>query len=233
MVIEEAILGNVRSGKTFLLVQTLLREHNISKKKVVTNFWTTFSEPLNPAQMFDFELEDCILGITEAYGLLDSRLNTRANEYMSYFIFQSGKRDVDMYYDTQLNSSVDGRLRELAVKETRCENRGTKKKPDFHYEWVDYSSYTSGTFDIPYEVAKDYFHYYNTKEIIMPLYISSKSIMSIEDVQEVYRESGGVKKTFIVLLRDKNPYITWETAGSCHSLAEAEKWDRIKRLLRL
>ena len=233
MMIEEAILGNVRSGKTFLLVNRLYDLHlKMPNKPVVTNFYTTFSRVLNPEEMLNFELEHAILGITEAYGIMDSSNRGKASEYLSYFIFQSGKRDVDFYYDAQLGHTIGDRLRELAVKETQCRNTGTREKPNFEYLTIDKSLGTYEEFTIPFEIAQPYFCLYDTYEIVMPLYVSSKSMINIDDLMTLFEESEN-KKTFTVLIREKNPYITWEKAGAVYTLLEAGKKDKVIKLLRL
>ena len=61
----------------------------------------------------DFKLYNCCLFIDEIYVYIDSRTSgSKRNRLWSYFINQTRKRDVDLYYTTQFFRQVELRLRE-------------------------------------------------------------------------------------------------------------------------
>lgn len=108
------ISGNLGTGKTLFL--TMIGYY--SDKAVVSNFKTNF--PNKKSIEFDVnkfmrcEYENCIILMDEAYIYLESRLSgSEKNKLMSYILFQSRKKTVDLYLTVQLRSTIDKRYREL------------------------------------------------------------------------------------------------------------------------
>jgi len=105
--------------------------------------------------------------IDEAYTWIESRHSGKAlNLLTTYFIFQKRKRFLDIYLTEQLFSSIDKRARELSNIIIECKSRVDFKKDDFEFWYIDRDSNIDFEFIIPYNIAKQYFEYYDTYEII-------------------------------------------------------------------
>lgn len=157
-----SIIGQVGMGKTLLLA--ILGSK--SKREIYSNF--RLSLPLyKPLQIIDLlELKDNInVFIDEAYTWLESRTSSSTlNRYLSYIIFQSRKRTIDIYTTSQMFSSVDIRFREQSNIIIKCK----RTKKGFHYWIYQVGNHNIRTFILPYENAKKYFNIYDTYEIIEP-----------------------------------------------------------------
>ena len=110
------ISGNIRTGKT--LICTILGYIVfLSHLKVYSNYHLKFSKLISPLDLINFDIPTGTLLLDEIHTMIDSRLNSQAGRYISYFITQSGKREVDIIYTTQSFMMVDKRLRELTHNE--------------------------------------------------------------------------------------------------------------------
>lgn len=114
------------SGKTLILTLCLLYEYLVLKKKIYTNYDVYFPHTkidINQMIELDINLQNTAIGISELHMICDSRLHRRKqNIQMSYFILQSRHRSVNFYYDTQMNSQVDVRIRNNTDINIICEN---------------------------------------------------------------------------------------------------------------
>jgi len=119
------ITGNVREGKTLLGVDFAHNLHvqnlglaESERLPIYTNFKLSYPEvhQVDVSELLDLEgLSGGLMVMDEAYAWLESRVSTsNLNRYVSYFIFQSGKRGVDVIATAQLGSSVDLRFYDLA-----------------------------------------------------------------------------------------------------------------------
>ena len=113
------ITGNVREGKTLLAVYLAWKLHLLGVGlPIYTNFKLGYPEvhQVDVGELLDLEgLGSGLMCMDEAYAWLESRVSTSSlNRYVSYFIFQSGKRGVDVVATAQLGSSVDLRFYDLA-----------------------------------------------------------------------------------------------------------------------
>jgi len=122
------ITGNVREGKTLLAVYLawVLHNQNISlipydllgHLPIYTNFKLSYPEArfVDVGDLLDLEgIRSGLMVMDEAYAWLESRVSSSSlNRYVSYFIFQSGKRGVDVVATAQLGSSIDLRFYDLA-----------------------------------------------------------------------------------------------------------------------
>ena len=157
-----AVIGNIGSGKTLLLA--IIGKH--SKRRIFSNFQLDL--PLyNELEIIDLlDLENnIIVFIDEAYTWLESRTSmSTLNRYLSYIIFQSRKRNIDIYTTSQMFSSIDIRLREQSdiIIECRIIDDG------FQYTFRDSYNRKISTFILPYSKAKKYFSIYDTYEIVEP-----------------------------------------------------------------
>ena len=157
-----AIIGNIGSGKTLFLAIV----GKYSKRKIFSNFQLDL-ELYNELEIIDLlNLENnIIVFIDEAYTWLESRTSmSTLNRYLSYIIFQSRKRNLDIYTTSQMFSSVDIRFREQSDIIIECKRMNN----DFYYTFKDFHNRKISTFILPFEKAKKYFHIYDTYEIVEP-----------------------------------------------------------------
>lgn len=113
----------------------------------------------------------------EMQSWLESRMGHDPSVLMlGYWVLYSGKMGVSIIYDTQLNSSVDKRLKENASKRFECEAVPDSNRPAGAYFWdLDLEDTEKNTRlgtkkKIPIEYFRRYvFPYYNTYKVTKPL----------------------------------------------------------------
>ena len=121
--------------------------------------------PLEINDLIKMKFDKGNIFIDEAYTWLESRTSSSTlNRYLSYIIFQSRKRTIDIYTTSQMFSSVDIRFREQSNIIIKCK----RIKKGFHYWIYQVGKHNIKTFILPYENAKKYFDIYDTYEIIEP-----------------------------------------------------------------
>lgn len=120
-----AIVGRMGSGKT-LLMSFLAKCQHDRGVDIVTNYRLTFPHRIiTKKDIISYtqgqgQLEDCALLIDEAQIMLDCRSHHK-NQIISYFLLQSRKRSVHIYYSTQQFFNVEKRLRENTDYIIQCE----------------------------------------------------------------------------------------------------------------
>lgn len=114
----------------------------------------------------DFKLYNCALFIDEIYVYIDSRTSSsKRNRLWSYFINQTRKRDVDLYYTTQFFRQVELRLREnteIFIYPQIIKQDTTTIVSDVIYSYEN----TLKRIGVERFVGNDYFNVYDTDEII-------------------------------------------------------------------
>jgi len=107
------------AGKTLVMTYFLISEYCDLRKRLLTNY----NLLRLPSERFDVSTVEAYLerkislkgravGLDEAHLMLDSRLSmTRRNRIVSYFLTQTSKNDINLYYTTQDLGMVDVRLR--------------------------------------------------------------------------------------------------------------------------
>ena len=96
------------------------------------------------------------------------RSGRRENVLLSSFTGQSGKRDIDIYYDDQFITRIDRGLRDITDFSfvSNCIRDGDKKPVVFEYEM--YAGYFSipmnRTIRIPAFEMEKYYEMYNTRQ---------------------------------------------------------------------
>ena len=162
------LLGNNGSGKSYLLVYFAIKFNN----NIYSNFKIKIDNyiPLTINDLLNLDkLDKGNIFLDEAYTWLESRTSGNAlNLLTSYLIYQKRKRHLDIYLTAQMFSSIDKRARYLANIIIECLPRVNLKKDDFNYIYKDIDTNIEISFMIPYKIAKKYFKYYNTYEIIEP-----------------------------------------------------------------
>lgn len=156
------ILGNYGSGKTLLLTYFALK----TKRKIFSNFKIN-TDNYNTLEVLDLlELPNNIdVFLDEAYTWLESRLSGKAiNRYLSYILLQSRKRTLDIYCTAQLFSTIDVRFRHKSDIIIECH----KFKDGFHYKIFNRNTFKRKYFVLPFDLAKKYYSYYDTYEIVEP-----------------------------------------------------------------
>ena len=160
------LLGNNGSGKNFLLVYYATK----FDKNIYSNFKIDLKNyiPLTIHDIINMDkLNKGNIFLDEAYAWIDSRSSGNAlNLLTSYLIYQKRKRHLDIYLTAQMFSSVDKRARHLANIIIECLPRVNFEKDDFNYIYTDLDSEIEFKFTILYKIAKKYFDYYDTYEII-------------------------------------------------------------------
>lgn len=157
-----SIKGPIGYGKTLLAV--ILAYY--SEKEVWSNF------QIDIPRYHDLEIIDLmdlqngiIVIIDEAYTWLESRTSlSTLNRYLSYIIFQSRKRTIDIIITSQMFSSVDIRFREQSNIIIDCK----RVDDDFYYTFKDIGKNIISTFLLPFNKAKKFFSLYDTLEIVEP-----------------------------------------------------------------
>lgn len=110
--------GNMGSGKTLSLVSEIYKYYKLGYK-IYSNVAFSFPhEKLTLADLIeynqnDYTLKDCVVVIDEAHIFLDSRTSyAKRNLVISYFLTQTRKKSVKLFYTTQKIHQIDKRLRE-------------------------------------------------------------------------------------------------------------------------
>lgn len=177
---EISIIGNRGSGKTSLLALLATR---MNDKPIYSNFWLDLPN-FKPLRIYDLlNLPTNIyMFLDEGYTWLESRTSmSELNRYISYLLFQSRKRSMDIYLTAQLFSTVDKRFREQADYIVECYTRYDLKNDDFYYKVNESATYRTASFMIPYELMQYYFDVFDTDQIIEP---HRKDIMEFHLVKD-------------------------------------------------
>lgn len=184
--------GNLGSGKSlFLTIYAMM-----SKRKVVSNFHLERNyEKFNIQDFIKAKYEDCVILLDEAYQYIDSRNSMlEINQLFSYILFQSRKKNVELFVCSQLISTIDIRFRSLADCVIYCE----KDRDGFMYTiFAPNNPKESFVSILPYDKAKQFFKYYNTNEIIFESKPTDLKYISPEEKIEIMEKlSSQVIKEF-------------------------------------
>lgn len=136
--------GPIGSGKTTVLTAFGLMEYACLNKPLWANFhfkqgiafhYLTFQDMMDLAQE-QFDFERAAIFIMEAHTWLDSRIaSSKMSRLFTYWMLQTGKQEINMYYDTQDFRQVDIRLRkmtDIAIHVRRKGNLHLLKIRDMH-----------------------------------------------------------------------------------------------------
>jgi hypothetical protein len=167
------IQGGLGSGKTLLMSRYLIKDA-LAGRDVHANFnlhHVKFT-PLDIAMLLDnkVDLHNVSVGIDEFTVFADCR-TSMSNTMITYFILQTRKRNVCLYYTTQDFGMLDKRI----IRHTHMFITADKCKDD------DYRVYTvidaRDRDAIPSVFAlriSNWFKFFDTDEIIMPLELKKK-----------------------------------------------------------
>jgi len=167
--------GGLGTGKTIGMVR-YLKKDEAQGNDLFINFGMkdTYYNKLNVTEIMENEnLQNVSIGIDEITVFLDCRKSmSKMNRMLSYFILQTRKRNVNMYYTTQDFGMVDLRLIRHTSIQIFCENvynddndliPNVKK-----YSMLDLRDKRNLSFTNFYLDISPYYKYYDTNEIILP-----------------------------------------------------------------
>jgi hypothetical protein len=173
------IEGGLGSGKTLLMTRYLVKDFkkgipinaNYGLKKIKY-------EPLDVMKILELDkdkvnLDDLSLAIDEITVFMDCRTSMRKmNRFISYFILQTRKRNVTLYYTTQDFDMVDLRLinhtdiRVFAEKIPK--GKGEYYKHHRKYTIYDLRDRRNFRWRQFYMNISKYYDFYDTNEVILP-----------------------------------------------------------------
>lgn len=165
------ITGGMGSGKTLFMTLLGYLEY-LAGKSVQANYHlhfpfsylnlTTIMEQIKNQQ----QLQNIVLLIDEIHIAFDSRSSMSSrNRYGSYFVLQTRKRDVSLYFTTQNIFQVDIRIRENLDRLVECQMYSPGM---FQYVITDYRSGSPIVKKISLDGRVAY-PLYDTREIIDPM----------------------------------------------------------------
>lgn len=160
------VCGDLGSGKTLFLTYQAMTSVD---RPIYANYHIEHPNHifLKPYMLSRLPPGSLVL-IDEAYVLLESRTSSkRSNRYMSYILFQSRKRGLDMVLSMQLAKSIDLRYRALINYLVRAK----KTKTGFSYmvKKISDMNYPTLSFSTTFEKASMLYSYYDTNEMV-PLF---------------------------------------------------------------
>lgn len=158
------IYGGVGNGKTLLL--TVIGYY--AKKEVVANYQLRYpNKKIEEFSLTTFLKTDyknkCLL-LDEAYIYLESRLSMKQkNRLSSYVLFQSRKKDVNMYLTAQLINTIDIRYRKMIDYVIKC--NGVVGNA---YQYICCNNQTK-IIKVKYimvDAVKQFYKYFDTNQVI-------------------------------------------------------------------
>jgi len=161
-----SIVGDVGSGKT--LFSTYIATGD--SRPIYSNYKLKLKKyhDLKPETLNKLKEQSLVI-IDEAYTWLESRLSGRnINLYLSYILFQSRKRGLDIILTDQLEGTIDLRFRQLTNYEIQCQNVDDGFAYDI-YKVSSYHQYKPMRFVMPFSIAETLFPLYDSWELINPI----------------------------------------------------------------
>jgi hypothetical protein len=158
------ICGNVGSGKT-LLTTLLGAIANFQKISVISNYHLNFSyQPIEITKLIKCEYENAYILLDEAYTYLDSRLSSsNRNMAFSYVLFQSRKKNIQMFLTMQIFRTIDVRYRDMIDYIIFCQ----KMANSYKYTIEESITKKQISFEISFTNAILIYGMYDTNEVIL------------------------------------------------------------------
>jgi len=184
-----AVVGELGAGKTLTLTYLLFKKWFVNKQKIYTNYHL-YKIPymfVGSVHTFDNIREGCFGG-DELWLNLDSRSHKWAKVMIANILSRSRKRNLTIYYTTQLLTSIDPRVRKITdfvaypilnVQETVCKVvifRGGKLTPANYMRTI-------------YFETKQVFPLFDTNEEIIPWSEDEMESTYPEDGKWIFQES--------------------------------------------
>lgn len=184
------ITGYMGSGKTLLATEFALT----SKIPVIANYKIQSKNvhPLQIDELMHLPYDKCKVIIDEAYTYLESRVSmSKLNLYMSYILFQSRKRGIDIIVTAQLAGTIDHRFIDLSDIMI-----GAKQVRDgFLYIITD--GRTTQFKKIKFADAERIWGRYDTTEVVLPPNIQDlETAIGVMDRKKLKLEIDNLEKLF-------------------------------------
>lgn len=189
-----AFVGKPRTGKTLGMTFTAYGDYN-KGYEIFSNYELMFKhKAMSVEQMLNIPFEDVernakTLCIQEADKVFDSRRSMRnENVLLSSLTGQSGKRNLNIYYDTQFWNRIDGSLRAVTefVVSTSCYIDSITKEPlAFEQVWEDMFDGSEKKIVLPAFLLSPFYKMYNNYEATRPLTQSRKMREIIGEKEDV------------------------------------------------
>lgn len=175
--------GPPRTGKTYLMTWIANDFHRKEQHRVYANYQLNFPfERVNLFDMLDIpfavmDRDKKTLCIQEADKIFDSRSSSRQeNKLLSSLTGQSGKRNLNILYDTQFENRIDNGLRyvteHVIYSQPPFLHPITKQPILFNYIYVDVYGHTEKPFSIP--ALQEKYDLYDSYEATEPFIIAKE-----------------------------------------------------------
>ena len=157
------IVGDLGGGKTLLMTYQGYKRF-LRGQRIMANYGVRYKHArLNAAVLveMDADLQDLVILGDEFHIVIDSRNSMTAdNKAITYFVLQTRKRNVHLYFTTQDEGQVDVRLRMRVDYWIYCTRIG---KHHFRYKIYTRRGKLIGTLVLD---GRKYYHLYDTTETI-------------------------------------------------------------------
>jgi hypothetical protein len=229
------------SGKSVGLVIWSLDFHLKKKYKVYANFWLKFGNIISIKDLMNFKYNHCVVILDEAYGVADSHQTNKANDNISEVTHQSRKRDVEVFFSTQLDTDLYKRIRSSAHRKVLCENIGTEETPILTYTITNQRDRIINPLMLngrrinnpaifKTESVRKTYPLFNTDETIMPMHLNPE--ITKEKILGIFNDCTD-KNTFYMLMREENPFFIKDACNAGYNLIKAGKIDRAMGLFKV
>lgn len=162
-----AICGGLGSGKTLLLTRYAYKEQQ-KGKKIFSNYGLKFKHTkINLLELIEMkpDLQNSALFMDEMYLYMDSRMSmVKRNRLLSYFIFQTRKLGVTLYFTAQHIGTVDNRVRNLV--DIMCICKKAIRDDWFKVDMIDYRDFPEIITSTFIYKGDQYYPLYKTGELI-------------------------------------------------------------------
>ena len=158
------VRGDVGSGKTLFSTGIALQDDRAlyANYRIRRKGW----HDLKPETLVTLDDTPTLVIMDEGYIWLESRTSSsHLNRYLSYILFQSRKRQMDIIITAQLSRTIDVRFRMMANYDVYCEATDL----GFYYEITRLSAravYRPMRLMLPFEMAEEIYPKYETYEKI-------------------------------------------------------------------
>lgn len=180
-----AFVGKPRTGKT--LHMSIMAHDDYNKgHEIFSNYTLKFPHKrMSVKDMLTIPFDDVdrnpkTLCIQEADKIFDSRRSARnENVLLSSLTGQSGKRNLNIYYDTQFFNRIDMALRDVTEYMVVCSvliHPQTKEPFCFDYCMIDLYDMSQKQYKIPANIMKPFYQIYNSYETTRPITESRKMV---------------------------------------------------------
>lgn len=172
------IEGGLGSGKTIMLVRYLYKDY-LKNKNIIANLklnnmkYSSINFKDLLANNETLEFNNSTIGIDEITVFIDCRTSiSKRNKIFSYFVLQSRKRDVNVYFTTQDIGMLDFRVvdhTEIIILCEKIYNENNNELAHYRkYTIIDLRNKRKPHLTTFIMNISKYYHLYDTNQIIEP-----------------------------------------------------------------